>query len=72
MEIELHPKFLSSPNKGVTNRSVSQLLPNVAKSGVSAVGRAEHMLIPPQPSVFKVKFDHVRVQRVHAEVAIYI
>jgi hypothetical protein len=34
--------------------------------------RVEHMLIPPQTSVFKVKFDHVRVQRVHAKVAIDI
>jgi hypothetical protein len=31
MGIELHPKFLSPPNQGVTRRSVSQLLPNVAK-----------------------------------------
>jgi hypothetical protein len=34
--------------------------------------RVEHRLIPPQTSIFKVKFDQVRVQRVHAEVAIDI
>ena len=32
----------------------------------------EQMLIPPQTSIFEVKFHHVRVQRVHTEVAIYI
>ena len=31
MEIELHPIFLSLTEQGVTSRSGSQLLPNIAK-----------------------------------------
>jgi hypothetical protein len=56
------------------NRHASLAEFDGAKVGAARFSRwrVKRMLIPPQTSIFKVKFDHVRVQRVHAEVAIYI
>jgi hypothetical protein len=71
MGIELHPKFLSLTEPRRYQPLRESIVAKCCQIGVSA-WRVERMLIPPQTSVFKVKFDHVRVQRVHAEVAIYI
>ena len=72
MGIELHPKFLSLTEQRCYQPLRESIVAKCCQIGRFSRSRVEHMLIPPQTSVFKVKFDHVRVQRVHAEVAIYI